>query len=139
MAIRGALLVQNFVHQLPMLKSLTQIAIFEDNPGCISIAKHNGVNERGKHIDIQYQMIMEKHRKDPIVLGFVPTGEMLVNMFIEAWDGMGHQKFRKKVNRKPFWGAQHRGNHTRCPYLSVCLLCIIICVNSQTLALARLA
>lgn len=55
----------------------TDAKLYEDNQGCISMAKNDFVNDRSKHVDIKYQMVMDLVSKLQIELKYIHTTKML--------------------------------------------------------------
>lgn len=60
------------------------IVIYEDNQGCISIAKNPTHHKRSKHIDIKYHFTRDMIQKGYVTLKYLPTGEQLADVFTKT-------------------------------------------------------
>jgi hypothetical protein len=58
--------------------------IYEDNQGCISLAKDPTQHSRAKHIDIRYHFLREKIGKNEITLQYLSTESMLADILTKA-------------------------------------------------------
>jgi hypothetical protein len=56
-----------------------KISIFEDNAGCIKLAKNPVFHKRTKHINIRYHFVREHVSDGSIELTWVPTSEMIAD------------------------------------------------------------
>ena len=81
-----------------LLKDLNYCAknattIFQDNQGCIALAKNPVYHSRTKHIDIKFHFLREKVASAVIALEFKPTEEMVADGFTKALPRDKHTKF----------------------------------------------
>ena len=58
--------------------------IFQDNQGCIALAKNPVYHARTKHIDIKFHFLREKVLDEVIALEYKPTEEMIADGFTKA-------------------------------------------------------
>ena len=61
--------------------------IFQENQGCIALAKNPVYHSRTKHIDIKFHFLREKVASEVIALEFKPTEEMIADGFTKALPG----------------------------------------------------
>ena len=66
--------------------------IYEDNQGCIAIAKNHVNHERTKHIDIRYNFVREKVEDKTIVVKYLETTEMLADILTKGLPREQHKK-----------------------------------------------
>jgi len=66
--------------------------IYEDNQGCIAMAKNPVNHERTKHIDIRYNFVREKVEDKTIVVKYLETGEMLADILTKGLPREQHRK-----------------------------------------------
>ena len=67
--------------------------IFQDNQGCIALAKNPVYHARTKHIDIKFHFLREKVIHEVIALEYKPTEEMIADGFTKALPRDKHSKF----------------------------------------------
>ena len=67
--------------------------IYEDNRGCIALAKNPVFLARTKHIDIKFHFLREKVVSAVIALEFKPTEEMVADGLTKALSKDKHTKF----------------------------------------------
>jgi hypothetical protein len=72
--------------------------IFEDNQGCIALAKNPVSHERTKHIDIRYHFIRELIEAKMIDLQYLPTEEMLADLLTKGMARDRHLELCRKLN-----------------------------------------
>ena len=77
------------------LERTDQVAtkIFQDNQGCIALAKNPVYHARTKHIDIKFHFLREKVIHEVIALEYKPTEEMIADGFTKALPRDKHSKF----------------------------------------------
>lgn len=80
LAVREALWIKKFKLDIPIDSTVFDITIFEDNQGCISLTKQNVINEKSKHIDVKYQLIVYNVQKGEIDVEYMPTVDMLADV-----------------------------------------------------------
>ena len=74
--------------------------IYEDNQGCIRLAKNTFFHTRAKHIDIKFHFLREKVEEGVIVLGYKPTDEMIADGLTKALGRTKHAVFLQGLNLK---------------------------------------
>ena len=80
-----------------LLKNLNRCAktatkIFQDNQGCIALAKNPVYHSRTKHIDIKFHFLHEKVASAVIALELKPIEDMVADGFTKALRRDGHTK-----------------------------------------------
>jgi len=87
--------------------------IFEDNQGCIALAKNPVAHERTKHIDIRYHFIREQIEENTIDVKYLPTEEMLADLLTKGMTKERHMKLCGKLHlskiQKQTSKTQHEG------------------------------
>lgn len=66
--------------------------IYEDNQGCIAMAKNPVNHERTKHIDIRYNFVREKVEDKTVEVKYLETGEMLADILTKGLPREQHRK-----------------------------------------------
>lgn len=94
-AVSEALWIIGILIDLHVVSEHKSVSIYEDNRGCIGIAK-NTESKRSKHIDIKF------HLRDNISNGIIKleqisTEEQLADMFTKDLDTTKFMKFRKDL------------------------------------------
>ena len=72
--------------------------IYEDNQGCIALAKNTVFHARTKHIDIKFHYLREKVEEGVIELEYEPTGEMIADGLTKALGRTKHVVFLQGLN-----------------------------------------
>ena len=72
--------------------------IFEDNQGCIALAKNPVSHERTKHIDIRYHFIRELVEAKMIDLQYLPTADMLADLLTKGMARDRHLDLCRRLN-----------------------------------------
>ncbi|POM67427.1 RxLR effector candidate protein, partial [Phytophthora palmivora] len=67
--------------------------IYQDNQGCIALAKNPAYHTRTKHIDIKFHFLREKVESKTVELEYKPTDEMIADGFTKALARDKHNKF----------------------------------------------
>ncbi|CAI5712611.1 unnamed protein product [Peronospora destructor] len=78
----------------------TATTIYEDNQGCIALAKNPVFHARTKHIDINFYFLREKIEEDVIQLEYKPTNEMIADGLTKALGRTKHAIFIKGLHLK---------------------------------------
>lgn len=68
-----------------------------DNQGCLHLSKENVLNDRTKHIDVKYQMIVDCAKKGMDLLEYVPSQDNLADIFTKAIGKVLFPIFRAKL------------------------------------------
>lgn len=82
-AIKETLWFKTFNTTTRVPSKTFNICIEEDNQGCISLAKDSKTTDFSKHIDVKYQLIVDKIRKKQFRLHHItykPTSEMVAEV-----------------------------------------------------------
>src|SRR5690242_15694568 len=85
--VRGILKEINMCHNEPVL-------IYQDNQGCISMAKNPSHHSRSKHIDIKYHFVREKVDNKEIKIRYCPTERMVADILTKPLLQSQHVKLR---------------------------------------------
>ena len=72
--------------------------IFEDNQGCIALAKNPVSHDRTKHIDIRYHFIREQIEAKTIDVRYLPTEDMLADLLTKGMTKERHLKLCGEMN-----------------------------------------
>lgn len=89
-ATREAIWLRRLLKDMKMLKNKV-ITIYQDNQGCIALAKNPVSQQRTKHIDIKFHFVREQVKMKTIELTYMKTDEMLA-------DGLTKNLSRTKFN-----------------------------------------
>ncbi len=71
--------------------------IFEDNKGCIAISGNDRTDTRSKHIDVKYHFVRQMIKSNQIQVEYLPTEEMIADMFTKPTSTMAFQKCRAPI------------------------------------------
>ena len=66
------------------IKQTGGTTIFEDNQGCIALAKNPVHHERTKHIDIKWHYIREKVIDGTVKLTYIPTAHQIADCLTKS-------------------------------------------------------
>lgn len=99
-AVREALWFRKFEVPRGLPGETFGIVIGEDNQGCISLSEDRIVNNKSKHIDVRYQLIMDNVRKGIIKIVYVGTTEMVADIMTKALHFSLFQRFRKMLGMR---------------------------------------
>ena len=72
--------------------------IFEDNQGCIALAKNPVAHERTKHIDIRYHFVREKIEANTIDVRYLSTEQMLADLLTKGLAKDRHVKLCRRIH-----------------------------------------
>ena len=72
--------------------------IYEDNQGCIALAKNPVFHSRTKHIDIKFHFLREKVEEGVIALEYKPTDKMIADGLTKALGRIKHAAFIKGLH-----------------------------------------
>ena len=78
----------------------TATKIYEDNQGCIALAKNPVFHARTKHIDIKYHFLREKVEEGVIELEYMPTDKMVADGLTKSLGRIKHASFIKGLHLK---------------------------------------
>lgn len=92
-AIREALWIRKLGPLFTEESNVQYVLIKEVNQDSISVAKNDTVNDRSKHIDVEYKMIMDNVKKGVVKLEYVPIDEMLADVLTKSLPVSKHEYF----------------------------------------------
>jgi len=92
-AVREALWLKSFLSSINMT-AITPILIYEDNTGCISIAKNPSSHKRSKHMHVKYHFSREQVEKGLKNVKYVPTGDQLADLLTKPLSTIKFKKLR---------------------------------------------
>ena len=72
--------------------------VFEDNQGCIALAKNPVAHDRTKHIDIRYHFIREMMESGEIDIRYKMSEEMLADLLTKGMNRDRHIKLCQEFN-----------------------------------------
>ena len=75
--------------------------IYEDNQGCIALARNPVFHSRTKHIDIKFHFLREKIKEGVMKLEYKPTNEMIADGLPKALGRTKHGIFLKGLHLEP--------------------------------------
>jgi hypothetical protein len=87
MAVCAATQESTYLRQLLEEFGYPQVSatkIFEDNQGCIALARNPVLHKRTKHIEIRYHFIRERIESKQVQLEYVPTQKQLADIMTKA-------------------------------------------------------
>ena len=89
---------------LQNLKSPPRVSIKIDNGGAIDTANNTSINQRNKHIDLQYHFVRDTVQSNQICLEYCPSTDQLADSLTKPLDRILFEKFRymQGVCEKPF-------------------------------------
>lgn len=70
-------------------------AIYNDNQGAHKLAKNLTFHSRSKHIDVRHHFIRESLKQGKISVYYIPTDDMMADVFTKPLTGPKHQKCLK--------------------------------------------
>ena len=99
-ATQEAVWLKVFLCELGEMASDQAVLIYEDNQGCIALAKNPVFHARTKYIDIKFHFLREKIEEGVIQLEYKPTDEMLADGLTKALGRTKHAIFIKGLHLK---------------------------------------
>ena len=97
-AVKEAIWLRKLLGEIGIGVSAKPTTIFEDNTGCIALAKNPEHHQRTKHIDVRYHMVREQVDKfKTIHLEYVPTSDQVADVFTKVLPRVGFEKCRQKL------------------------------------------
>jgi hypothetical protein len=73
------------------------VTIFDDNQGAIALAQNPVHHQRSKHINIKYHFIRDECMQGKIVVEYLPTEDMIADMFTKPVSKCKLDKFRPVI------------------------------------------
>jgi len=74
-----------------LLKDNIPAAVFADNMSAIDISYNPKINDRSKHIDVQYHYTRERIEEGELVLLYVPSADNLADICTKGLPRPGHE------------------------------------------------
>ena len=78
-----------------------RITIAADNQGCIDSTKNQAVNQRNKHVDIQYHYVRDLVEKGTIAFKYCPTDDMTADTLTKPLDRIKFNNHREGMSVGP--------------------------------------
>ena len=69
---------------------VTEFIINADNQGMMNLARNPILSQRTKHVDIIYHFVRERVTRGDVMFRYVPTGQMLADVFTKALPKQKH-------------------------------------------------
>ena len=79
-------------------EQVSPTVVFDDNQGCIALAKNPVEHERTKHIDIRYHFIREMVESKVIDVQYIRSEDMLADLLTKGVNRDRHVKLCKLMN-----------------------------------------
>ena len=70
------------------------VTIFDDNQGTIALVNNPVHHQRSKHIDIKYHFVRDECSRNRIKLEYLPTADMIADIFTKPASKFKLQKFK---------------------------------------------
>jgi transposase InsO family protein len=96
MAVQTAIWIRKLLKDFD-IASEEPTVIYEDNQGCIAMAKNPVNHERTKHIDIRYNFVRERVEDKTIVVKYLETTEMLADILTKGLSRDQHRKLCEEI------------------------------------------
>ena len=71
--------------------------IFDDNQGCVALAKSTRESKRTKHIDVRYHFIRERIDSKELRVEYVPTEQQQADLLTKGLDRVKLERLRQQV------------------------------------------
>ncbi len=96
--VKEEIWLKSFINEckIPQLK-LGTTPIFEDNQGCIKMAKNGVNNQRTKHSNVRYHFTREQLNAEAITLEYLQTKEMTADILTKALPRESFERHREKL------------------------------------------
>jgi hypothetical protein len=72
--------------------------LLADNQGAISLSKNAQFQNRTRHVDVKFHWIREHVDKEHFIIKYIPTADMLADMFTKSLRPYKHKDFCRKIN-----------------------------------------
>jgi hypothetical protein len=96
MAVQTAIWIRKLLKDFDFASEEPTV-IYEDNQGCIAMAKNPVNHERTKHIDIRYNFVRERVEDKTIVVKYLETTEMLADILTKGLSRDQHRKLCEEI------------------------------------------
>lgn len=108
--------------------------IWSDNQGAIQLAKNPVFHSRTKHIGVHYNFTKDLIVNKEISIGYMPTEEMVADIFTKALDREKHVKFTSMMGVLPssMIGLRERGCVENTVSANLCMLSTRSCTQDIT-------
>lgn len=93
MACKEAVWMRRLLSDIPTNTDLSNgIQVLADSQSAMKLATNESINRRNKHIDITFHYVRDVTSKGEVILGYVPTSDMVADMLNKP---LGRVKFEK--------------------------------------------
>ena len=99
MAVQTAIWIRKLLKDFD-IASKEPTVIYEDNQGCIAMAKNPVNHERTKHIDIRFNFVRERVEDKTILVKYLETTEMLADILTKGLPRDQHRKLCEEIGIK---------------------------------------
>jgi len=96
MAAQTAIWIRKLLKDF-IVASKEPTVIYEDNQGCIAMAKNPVNHERTKHIDIRYNFVRERVEDKTISVKYMETTDMLADILTKGLPRDQHSKLCEEI------------------------------------------
>jgi hypothetical protein len=90
--------IRKLLKELGIVQPIT--TIYEDNQGCIALAKNPVQHHRTKHIDVKYHFIRERIEEGTVKVIYCPTNEMKADILTKGIAAPQFKQLRDLLNLK---------------------------------------
>eukprot|EP00873_Tetraselmis_striata_P003319 jgi/Tetstr1/423583/TSEL_014255.t1 len=97
MTVQVAAFLRQMLMKLGFPQDGTATPIGEDNQACIEIATTDVTSARTKHLDIRLHFVRDTHRDGRVNIFYVPTADMLADMFTKPLSNPQFEKLCRLV------------------------------------------
>ena len=101
MATQTAIWIRKLLNDFDVASEVPTV-IYEDNQGCIAMAKNPVNHERTKHIDIRYNFVRERVEDKTVVVKYLETTEMLADILTKGLSRDQHRRLCKDIGMTDF-------------------------------------
>jgi hypothetical protein len=88
--------IRKLLKELGIMQTVT--TIYEDNQGCIALAKNPVQHHRTKHIDVKYHFIRERIEEGTVKVIYCPTNEMKADILTKGIAAPQFKQLRDQLN-----------------------------------------
>ena len=71
------------------------MTLLSDSQSAMKSANNESINRRSKHIDIAYNFVRQVTEDGQVILGYIPTNEMVADMLTKALGPSQFEKLRR--------------------------------------------
>lgn len=95
-AVSEAIWLSGILNDLNLKRSCDPVTIFEDNQGCIGMAK-NCESKRSKHIDVKHHFIRDHVSNGSVKIEYVKTEDQLADIFTKPMEAGRLQQLGRRL------------------------------------------